>query len=64
MLIEELDIPIINPLRNLLPDLMGTSSLNHIQPRPSILDFRPGTGTHEEGVLHFSLEGILLDVVR
>ena len=56
MLVEELDISIINPLRNLLPDLVGTSSLDHIKPCPSILNFRPGARAYEKGVFHLSLK--------
>lgn len=63
MLIKELDIPIINPLCNLLAHLMWRASLNHIQPRPSILRLRARRRANEEVILELALEVILLDMV-
>lgn len=37
MLVEELDITVIDPFRNLLSNLVRRSSFNHIEARPSIL---------------------------
>lgn len=37
MLIEELDIAVVDTLGNLLSDLMRTSPLDHVEPRPSVL---------------------------
>lgn len=63
MLIEELDIPVVDPLRDLLADLVRTPPLDHVQPRPTVLDLRAGAGPHEEGVLELPFKRVLLDMV-
>jgi hypothetical protein len=63
MLVKELDIAIVNPLCNFLAHLMRRASLNHIQPRPSVLRLRAGRRTDEEVVLELALEIVLLDMV-
>ena len=37
MLIEELNIAIIYPFGNFFPDLMRSTTFDHIQPCPSVL---------------------------
>lgn len=63
MLIEELDIARIKSFGDFLAHLMGTATLDHVQPGPPILCFRAGRRSHEEGVLQLSLQAILLNVV-
>ena len=63
MFIKEFDISVIDTLRNLLSDLMRTPSLNHIQPRPSVLRLSTRRSADEQIVLHLALEVILLHVV-
>lgn len=64
MLVKELNIPVIDPFRNLLADLMWTSTLDHIKSGPSILRLGTRRRADEEAVLEFSLEIVFLDVVR
>lgn len=64
MLIKELNLPTINPLRNLLSNLMRRPSFNHIQPGPPILRLRTRRRADEKIVLELTLKSILLDVVR
>ena len=63
MLVKELDVSIIDTFSNLLPYLMRTPPLNHIQGRPAILGFSAGRRAHEKRVFKFALQTILLDVV-
>lgn len=63
MLVEELDVAIIDALRNLLSNLMRRPPLNHIQPRPSILRLRTRGRADEKIVLELPLEVVLLDMV-
>lgn len=51
MLIKELDLTIIDPLGNLLANLMRTPTLNHVQSRPAVLCLGTRRGTNEQGVL-------------
>ena len=63
MLIKEMYPALIDTLGDLFPNLMGTSTLNHVQPCPSILSLRSTRSTDKEGVLELSLQIVLLDVV-
>ena len=55
MLIKEFDVAIVDASGNLLADLMGTSTFNHVQSCPSVLGFCSGRGTHEKVVLELAL---------
>ena len=63
MLVKELDVPIVNPLGNLLADLVRAPPLNHVETGPAILRLSARGSADEEVVLHPALEAILLDVV-
>lgn len=63
MLIEELNLATVDPLGDLLSDLVRAPSLNHVQASPAVLRLRAGGGAHEEGVLELALQVVLLDVV-
>jgi hypothetical protein len=63
MLVKELDIAIVDPLCNLLANLMRRPALNHVQPRPSVLRLRTRRRANEEVVFELALEVVVLDVV-
>lgn len=63
MLIKELDIPIINALRNRFAHLMGSAAFNHVEVCPAVLGFGAGGGADEEGVFELALEGVGFYVV-
>jgi len=63
MLVKELYISIVDPLRNRLANLMWCPSLDHVQGCPSILGLSSGGGAHEEGVLQLALQVVLFDMV-
>lgn len=63
MLVKKFDVSIVDPLCDLLAHLMRTATLNHVQSGPPILRLGPRGRAHEEGVLEFALQLILLDVV-
>lgn len=64
MLIEELDVAVVDSLRDLLADLMRRPPLDHVELRPSVLRLGARRGTNEQVVLQLSLEVVLLDVIR
>jgi hypothetical protein len=47
MFVKELDIPIVNSLRNGFPNLMRGPSLDHIQCRPAVFRLGSRARTHE-----------------
>jgi hypothetical protein len=63
MLVEELDVTVVDPLCNLLANLMRRPALNHIQARPSVLRLSTRRGANEEVVLELALEIVLLNMV-
>lgn len=40
MFIEELDLTVVDPLGNLLADLVRASAFDHVQPSPAVLCLR------------------------
>ena len=63
MLIEEVDLAGVNSCGDGLSNLMRRSALNHVKSRPAVLGLSAGRGADKQGVLHLSLEVVLLDVV-
>jgi hypothetical protein len=63
MFIKKLDIPSINSLRNLLPNLVRASPLNHVESGPAVLGLGAGRGSDEQGVFEFALEVVFFDMV-
>ena len=62
MLIRKVNPPRVNPLRDLLPDLMRVPPCNHVVPRPPLLDFWPAGRTNEQ-IEPFLGGGVGLEVV-
>lgn len=63
MLIKKVDLSIIQPLGNLLSDLVRTPPLNHVQRRPPVLCLSTGRSTHEQRVPELALQVVLFDMV-
>ena len=63
VLIKKVDLPSVQPLGNILSNLMRTPPLNHVQLSPSTLRLSTRRGTHEQSISHLSFEFVLLDVV-
>ena len=63
MLIKKVDLPAVQPLGDILSNLMRTPPLNHVQLSTSALRLSTRRGTHEQSVSHLSFEFVLLDVV-
>jgi hypothetical protein len=61
--VEELDVAVVDPLCDILSDLVRASSLDHVVARPSVLGLGAGRGTNEEVVLELTLEAVLLYMV-
>lgn len=64
MLVEELDVPIVDALRNVLANLMWTSSRYHVVPSPSVFRLCSARCSHEQVVLELALQIMLLDMFR
>ena len=63
MLVEEVYPALIDASCNILPNLMRTSPLYHIQSSPSIFCLRSTGSSHKEGVLELPLKVVLLHIV-
>jgi hypothetical protein len=63
MLVEELNVAIVDTLRDLLTDLMRRPALDHVQSCPSVLRLSAGRCANEKVVLELTLEAVLLDMV-
>lgn len=63
MLVEELDVAIVDAFRNLLADLVRSTSLNHVEFSPSIFCFSTRGGANKKVVLELALEAVLLDMI-
>jgi len=63
VLVEELDVAIVDPLCNLLADLVRTTAFDHVQLRPSVLCLCSRRGSDEEVVFELALKAILLDMI-
>lgn len=63
MLIEEFDVAIVDPSRNLFSNLMRRPALNHIQSRPSVLRLSARRRANKKIVLELALKIILLNMV-
>lgn len=63
MLVEEVYPALIDALCDLFPNLMRTSTLDHVQSCPSIFRFRSTGRSHEQGVLELPLEVVLFHMV-
>ena len=63
MLVEEVDAPLIDTLRDRLADLVRAPPLNHVQRSPPVLGLGAGRRTHEQAVSQLTLQAVLLDVV-
>lgn len=48
MLVEEFDAATIDTLGDVLADLMGASSVDHVERSPSVLSLRTGRSTTEQ----------------
>lgn len=55
MLVEELDVPDVDALRNLLAHLVRTPPLNHVELRPAVFRLCARRGAHEERVFELPL---------
>lgn len=64
MFIKELDLTTVDSLGNFLSNLVRTSSLDHVESRPTILRLCTGRRPDEKGVFQLTLQVVLLDVVR
>jgi hypothetical protein len=63
MLVEKLYPTFVDTLCNVLPNLMRTSSFNHIQGSPPILGLGACRRAYKESVAQLALQVILFDVV-
>jgi hypothetical protein len=63
MLVEELDVPVVDPLGDVLADLVGSPALDHVESRPPVLRLRAAGGADKERILQLSLQVVLLDMV-
>lgn len=63
MLVKEVYPPFIDASCNIFPNLMGTSTLDHVQSCPSIFGLRSAGRSHKQGVLELPLEVVLLHMV-
>ena len=63
MLVEEVDATLVDTLGNVLADLMGRTTVDHVESSPAVLSLGTSGGTDEKAVLELALEGVLLDVV-
>lgn len=63
MLVKEVDSAFVDALGNLLANLMGAPSLNHVQGGPSILSFSTRRCADKQGVPQLPLQSVLLDMV-
>ena len=63
MLIKKVYPALIDTFGNLFPDLMRTSTLDHVQSCPSILRLGSAGGSHKQRVLELPLEVVLFHMV-
>jgi hypothetical protein len=63
MFVKELDVPIVNSLRNGFPNLMRGPSFDHIQCRPAVFRLSSRARTHEQGIFQLALQVVLFDMI-
>lgn len=63
MLISKSDTTFIDTLLDVLANLMGITTINHIKLGPTILTFSTRGSTNKEIKLHFTLKVVLFDMI-
>jgi hypothetical protein len=63
MLIEKFDVSVVDTLRNLFPDLMRRSPLDHVQTCPSVLGLGTRRRTDEKVIFQLTLQVVLFNMV-
>ena len=64
MFVEEFDVAIVDTLRDVFADLVGRSSLDHVQSRPTTFGLCARRCSYEEVVLQLTLQIVLFDMIR
>lgn len=63
MLVKEVDATLVDTLGNGLSNLMRSTTVNHVQIRPSVLSIGTRRGTNEKRISQLTLEVVLLNMV-
>lgn len=63
MLIEELDVAVVDALRNLFSYLMRRPPFDHVQASPSVFSLGTRRSANEEVVFELAFQSVLLDMV-